>query len=295
MRSSAPPFLPAPRDAVRFTVPWQLQRGTGPVLLADDVPAWDYQATIALAAVLDVDVEAVRAACHLGHGSELHVVVTASSSATKMRGPVAVASAEGGPVQLDVELMGHELGGRLLLDTVLVVSHVERTDALSPRAPGSILWRHPKSTWLEGESARFPTEVADLAAAPFFTPGALWFLDIRTDDLDTAALGSVRLVLNESHPLVTRLLAGDTSPETALTMSALRWDIARQLITTALESEEFVERDGIFDDETLGAMLAGVLAMHWPGESPRSLRQLRVVEPARFERELQDRSGLLRD
>lgn len=100
--------------------------------------------------------------------------------------------------------------------------------------------------------------------------------------------------LNERHPAVDRLLAGDASSEAKATLSTLRWDIARQLVAAALDSDEFIERDGLFEDETLGSMLAGVIAIHWPGESPRALRQLRRTEPTRFERELQDRAGLLR-
>ncbi len=295
MRTSAAPFPMAPLDAVRFTVPWQLHTPEGPTGLTEDVPAWDYLASLALSAVLEVDADAVSEGCHLGENSRLRVVVTAASSATKMRGPVAVLDVPAGPMAIDVRMLGHELGGRLALDTLLVAAAVERTDALSPRASGSILWRHRKTTWLEGESARFPTELADLGAAPYFTPGALWYVDVRADDLDTAALGSVRLVLNEGHPAVERLLAGDASAETNATISTLRWDVARQLILNALDSDEFVERDGSFEDETLGAMLAGVLTLHWPGESLRALRQLRITEPARFERELQDRAGLLRD
>lgn len=295
MRTVAAPFPMAPTDALRFTVPWQLHTPAGPTTLADDVPAWDYLASLALSAVVEIDADAVREACHLGERSQLRVVVTASSSTTKMRGPIANLPVTAGPMPIDVQTVGHELGGRLALDTLLVAADVERTDALSPRAAGSILWRHRKTTWLEGESARFPTEVANLGAPPYFTPGALWYVDVRTDDLETAALGSVRLVLNESHPAVTRMLAGDTSPEAHATLSALRWDVARQLILNALDSDEFVERGGVFEDDTLGAMLAGILTLHWPGESPAALRQLRRTEPGRFERELQDRAGLLGD
>lgn len=295
MRTNAAPFPLAPADAARFSIAWQLHTPAGPVALADDVPSWDYLATIDLSAVLEVDSDAVREACHLGQKSKLRVVVIAASSTTKMRGPVANIPVVAGQMPIDLHVLGHELGGRLTLDTLLVAAEVERTDSLSPRAAGSILWRHRTTTWLEGESARFPTEVASLAESPYFAPGALWYVDVRSDDLEAAALGSVRLVLNESHPAVGRLLAGDESPETNTTLSVLRWDVARQLILTALDSDEFVERDGLFEEDTLGALLGGILALHWPGESPRAVRQLRRTEPARFERELQDRAGLLRD
>lgn len=295
MRTNAVPFLLAPAEAVRFTVPWKLRTPSGSAPLADDVPAWDYQTTLMLSAVVEIDTDVVRAACHLGARAELQLIVLATSTNTKMRGPVAIRPAPNGPVRLEAELVGHELGGRLLLDTMLVVSAIDGVDALSPTTVGSILWRHRKSAWLEGESARFPTEVADLGAAPFFTPAALWFLDIRSDDLDSAALGAIRLVLSDRHPVVARLLAGNQSPETAATMSVLHWDVARQLVSVALDSDEFVERDGVFDDESFGSTLAGVLTSYWPGETPRSLRQLRRTDPSRFERELQDRSGLLHD
>jgi hypothetical protein len=295
MRTSAAPFASAATESVRFKVPWQLHTLSGPTPLLDEVPAWDYQTTIALSAVLEVDADAVRETCHLGASSKLCIIVSAASSTTKMRGPVAVAPVSAGPVDVDIQLRGHELGGRLILDTMLLAAAIERTDALSPHAAGSILWRQRKTSWLEGESARFPTEVANLAAPPFFAPKALWFVDVRTDDLDSAALGAVRLILNENHQAIARLLAGDTSPETRATLSTLRWDVSRQLILAALDCDDFVECDGHFDDETLGQMLAGILTLYWPGESPRVLRQLRRTDPARFERELQDRAGLLDD
>lgn len=295
MRTSAAPFPIAPPDAVWFNVPWQMHTTGGPAPLGDDVPAWDYLASLELSAVLEVDIDAVCASCHLGENSQLRVVVTAASSTTRMRGPVASIAVVAGPMPIDLRFVGHELGGRLALETLLVAASVDRTDALSPRAAGSILWRHRKTTWLEGESARFPTEVADLGAAPYFTPGALWYVDVRTDNLDDAALAGVRLVLNEGHAAVARMLAGDASPETNVTLSALKWDVARQLILSALDSDEFVERGGVFEEETLGAMLAGVLTLYWPGESPAALRQLRRTEAARFERELQDRAGLFGD
>lgn len=294
MRASSAPFPIAPENAVHFLVPWQLRMPSGPTPLTDEVAAWDYQATLALSAVVQVDTDTVKEICHVGEGSRLRILVVASSSTTKIRGLVASAPVTTAPVHLDIELHGHELGGRLLLDTILAGDQMISADELSPHAKGSILWRHRKTTWLEGEGSRFPTETADFGSAPFFTPGALWFVDIRTDDLDAAALGSVRLVLNEAHPLVARLLAGDATAEVEAIMDFLRWDVARQLVLAALNSEEFIERDGRFGEETFGAMLAGVIEQNWPGESPRALRQVLHSDPGRLERELQDRAGLLR-
>lgn len=294
MRTSAVPYPTAPSDAVRFVVPWQVRTPSGALPLSDDFPGWDYQAVIDISARVEVDLDEVRTACHLGSGTRLQLVVSASSTSTKVRGLVAVVPVSTPSVSLDATMQGHELGGKLVVDTLLVATNIERSDALSPRLAGSILWRSRKTSWLEGEGSRFPTEVADLGAAPFLTPGALWFVDVRLDDLDASALGSVRLVLNESHPAVARLLAGDSAPETTAMMSALQWDVARQLVLRALECDEFVERSDGFEEDTLGAMLLNVLSIHWPGESPRSLRQLSRTEPSRFERELQDRAGLFR-
>lgn len=294
MRTGAAPFPLAPDDAVRFTTPWRLESPNGSSVLGGDTPGWDYLATLDLSAVVEVDTDAVRERCHLGPDSLLRILVTASSSTTKMRGPVAVRDVESGPIPIRVKLVGHELGGRLALEILLVAAIVERIDTLSPRASGSILWRHRQTSWLEGDSARFPTEVADLSASPYFTPGALWFVDMIADDLDSVALGSVRLILNGSHPTVERILVGDPSSETTAILSVMQWDVARQLILKALDDDEFVERGGGFEEDTLGAMLSNLLNVYWPGESARALRQVRAAEPERFERELQDRVGLLR-
>ena len=293
MRTRAAPFSEAPPAAVRFPVPWVVRTPSGDEPLGEDVRGWDFQSILHLGAVVAVDVTTVRSACHLGPGTHLVLVVTAASSNTKMRGPVARRIVEdGADMSLDVLLHGHELGGRLILDTLLVATSIDRADLLSPTVEASILWRHRKASWLEGDASRFPTEVADLSGPPFFAPRALWFLDLHPEDLDAAAMGAVRLVLNEGHPVVARILAGDSSPESAAAIGTLRWDITRQLVSVALTNEEFMERAGLFEEGTLGFMLAALISSHWPGESVGALRQRLFSERARFERELQDRSGL---
>ncbi|MER3405108.1 MAG: hypothetical protein C4289_08055, partial [Chloroflexota bacterium] len=85
---------------------------------------------------------------------------------------------------------------------------------VAPKGPGHLV----RSVFLEGDAARFPTEVCDFSALS--TPDALWYLEVDQPlDIDAAFLGSVRLILNSSHPVVRKMLADPSVPE----LTVLRW------------------------------------------------------------------------
>jgi hypothetical protein len=141
---------------------------------------------------------------------------------------------------------------------------------------------------LEGDAPQFPTETADLSAAPYKLPKAAWLLEILSDDLDMAAAAAVRLIVNEVHPLIQRILDGDASADAVIALETLRWDVARQLIEMALTTPEFIERDEAFEEDSFGWLLTSVVTTHFPGESPRSLRTMREMQRSRYEAALQD-------
>jgi hypothetical protein len=165
---------------------------------------------------------------------------------------------------------------------------------LAASTPGSILWRDDRRTRvvLEGTGAVFPTELVDFRDLRVGDAGAVWTLELDLSDLDAAALGCVRLYLNAAHPDVDALRRGDDDPRTAAIRSVLRWDVARQLITTALQNDEFVERDA-YPPDSVGEALAFTVRSHFPTEDPRSLRALLQRDPTRFTARLQAACGLL--
>jgi hypothetical protein len=295
MRLTVPPFAVASEDAMRFTTGWQTIRSGQGEALGDSIQDWDYMTVLSLQAEVEIDVSEVRRSAHIGKKCGLKVVVSAGSSATRMRGPIwsgQVTSPTWERLRIGAQVAGTELGGRLDLFTQLVVSNPDPVDHLGATARGTILWNNRRSVLLEGDGPQFPTEPGDLSNPPTTLPKAAWWLDIITDDLDVVAAAAVRLIVNQAHPVMRRVLDGDTSPVSVLAIDASRWDVARQLIEFALDSPEFEERFGTFEEDSLGRLLTNVMQMHFPGETPQTLRRMRAVRRAGFEAALQNSAGL---
>ena len=94
---------------------------------------------------------------------------------------------------------------------------MERREPWSPTCPGSVLWEgEPRFVVdLEGTGTRFPTELRTFGDGNGFPPRAAWYLDWDRDDLSLPVLGSVRLYLNEAHPMMAGLASGTSDAETA--------------------------------------------------------------------------------
>lgn len=296
MRLAVLPFALAAEEAVRFTNPWHDVRDGHAEVLGDAIRDWDPMTVLRLRAVIEVDVPAVLRTARLNHRTGLAVAVSAGSSSTRLRGPVWMQNIKSSSTEcLDIEfdVAGAELGGRLDLMTQLVVVQPEGEDKLGASLRGTIIWRHRESVMLEGDAAQFPTETADLSGPPYDLPRAGWMLQIAPDDLDVTAAAAVRLIVNESHPLMQRVLEGDSSPEAVAAVEVMRWDVARQLIDVALSTPAFIERDEAFEEDSFGWLLFAIIGTHFPGESPRSLRNLQETDRAAFEVMLQHQSRIL--
>jgi hypothetical protein len=195
------------------------------------------------------------------------------------------------PIEFD--LAGAELGGRLEITTQIVVVRPDPEDELGASMRGTVIWRQRHRVLLEGDAAQFPTETADLAVPPHNMHRAGWLLDVEAADLDMNAGAAVRLIINESHPLMRRVLDGDASPDAVVALEVMRWDVARQLIDIALDTPEFLERDEAFEEDSFGWLLNAVITTHFPGENPRSLHAMRERERGRYETMLQDQARIL--
>lgn len=292
MRLAVRPFAMASEDSVRFSKPWHQLRTDGEdQLLGAAIEDWDYMTVLRLNSELDIGRTEALERAHLGPKSELTIVISAGSSATKVRRPVWLQALSGAKTQrlsVEIELPGDELGGRLDLITQLVVSKPDPADELAPTAIGSTIWREKHSVFLEGSAPQFPTESGDLSQPPYRCAHAAWVLEVIADDIEMPAAAAVRLIINDTHPLMRRILEGDSSPECVTALETIRWDVARQLVELALTDDVFLEHDGTFEEDTLGSLLMNVININFPGQTPRALRSIRETNRARYEVLLQD-------
>ena len=295
MKVPVAPFLTPPSDAVSHGG-WFITSEAGDTPLTAEIAHWDYQTILALAAPVSVDRVRVTDACSLGLDSGLAVLVMARSTHTRTERLVSrleVPHRDRFDLAVEFEIHGAELGGRLILETQLVVVDPRPLNGLAPWQPGSIIWRAQHHTDLEGIGAQFPTDSADFRLTHQADPKAGWELRVDLSDPDALFMSAVRLTLNSGHPAVARLLQGARDDRTDQLLRTLNWDVTRQLVYLALNSDDVASCD--IDPEALSvaSVLRNLLAAIWPRESVMTLRTWAVQDASRLEVHLQHHLRLI--
>jgi hypothetical protein len=289
------PFLTPPEGTVLHG-DWRLRTSDGDVELPRELPHWDYKTKMAVSAPLFIDRTAATESCGLERNSGLAVLVLASSNHTRVEERVAlVPCALIDDVELEVECLldGALLGGRLTLETQLVVTDPRPTNRLAAQHPGSILWKSRRWTDLEGSGTQFPTEAIPFGAAGL-DPGAGWHLKIDTADPDARFAAAVRLTLNSDQPAIRLIQEGARDAATQRLLRTLHWDITRQMVQVALATDEVVDLEVDFEGSSVSQVLRNLLGRLWPSHSPETLRQWAANDPSRIEVPIQHLSGLLK-
>ena len=197
-------------------------------------------------------------------------------------------------VTLTATVPGTTSGGRLSLETLLVVTEANPVNPLAPTRPGSILWRNVQHSHLQGIGTQFPTDAEDFTLTRPEIARAGWKLSIDTTDPDALFLTSVRLTLDTRHAAVAKLLSGSKDAETRQLQRMIDVDVTRQLVIAALASEEIVSLDVDWAAVSAGGVLRNLLQQLWPtGEDPQILRKWSLNDPTRIEAHLQHVRGLL--
>lgn len=288
MKRPIVPFLTPPDSAVSHG-DWLFQSADGDLTLPKEVPHWDYQTTLELAAPVSVDRRTVAEACHLDMTSGLAVLVMARSSHTNIEmlaSRLDLPMADTFDLAVGLRLDGTELGGRLTLTTLLVVTDPKPLDRLAPQHPGSIIWRMSQFTDLEGVGTQFPTDTMDFNAAGL-DPDAGWQFKIDLSDPDARFMSAARLTLNSGHPAIVRLLGGAKDAGTEQLLRTLNWDITRQMVFAALDSDDVSGLEIDLEAVSVAGVLRNLLGRIWPTVSTTTLRQWRQGNPSRIEVHLQ--------
>lgn len=295
--SRAYPYRCPPPDVVT-TGPWLRLTADSIDELPPDLPEWDYGTVLHLRRPLKVDGLRARADCGLPPDSELMLTVVWSAANSSLRGrawQAPVIDASEVELEIDFELPGDELGGRLDLETCLTLRSPGSQGSLTaPTRPGSVLWRDVRSVMLQGDAVLFPLSIVDFEHLPYPT-GAAWHLEL-SHDLESQALGSILLLANKRRETVTAALeaASDPSDADRRVLSAIRSDVIRSLVERALVDDEF-DPEADYPTGSVGALLASVLRATFPDRSLEALRRDRDHEPVLFTTRIQHATNLLAD
>jgi hypothetical protein len=271
-----------------------------PEVEGDLIPKWDPNAVVGVSVQARVDRRGVLADINLGATAPLAVSLSWSSLATcssgVLRSTSLTTSADAEEVQLWGEIYGAQLAGsvEVSLTLHLAASIRHEPESLRPWLVGSVLWREARTYFIEGDGARFPVEERDFLQSSFLPKEAAWYLDWRPDVPTDSFLGTVCLYLNSSHPRVKRLADQEANEDSELQLvrSLLRTDIARQLITGALASPEFVEGDA-FEPGTVGNRVRTLISQVFPGRPVSKLAAHMRDRPHDFEALMQSRLRFL--
>lgn len=270
---------------------WHLLKSEDVVPLTDLLPHWDPALNIRAIVNVNLDLEGIYQDCRLDSDAVLRLAAIWESPGTvlKGRGEFVDLQIHRSPeqIQLSVDVEGVRLARRLDLSVNLVL--LQSGAVIQPFAPkiiGSILAQKTQSVLLEGEGARFPTEVIDFTGT-HYPSDAGWALYWDPDNLDWTISGEVRLYINARHERIVRAVS-DNSPEDYGIRETVRFDLARALIYGALNSPEFVEAPDVYKPGTIGAAVRNMLRLYFP-DTPFSQLKANSQQPQSFDPKLQDR------
>jgi hypothetical protein len=297
MKFDVAPFLQPHPAAIRH-FGWELQSSAGLIPLPLEMDHWDYQTQLALTAKISLDLRKVTDDCGLDASSRFSLIAVAKSSKTPVETKVADVPVPAGQEICDVTLTaivpGGTSGGRLSLETLLVVADAKPVTPLAPVRAGSILWRDVQHSHLQGIGTQFPTDAEDFGLTRSEVAKAGWKLSIDTSEPDALFLTSVRLTLNTRHAAVMKLLSGSKDAETRQLQRMIDFDVTRQLVNAALDAEEILSLDVDWEAVSVGGILRNLLQQLWPtGEDPQTLRSWYVNDRTRIETHLQHVRGIL--
>lgn len=269
---------------------WSVRLADELVELPSEMKLWDYQSVIGLTFGIQIDRALLTRQCELGFDSELAVLAVASSTGTGIERKIVdipIPLRDSYEITHEVDLESYDLGGRLTIETLVVVRRAVPLSELSPTEPGSILWRLRHSTHLEGIGGQFPTEAEDFALTRPMEAHAGWALKVDTSDLDALFNSSVRLTLNSGSSSVKSLLAGSQSQESKLLATMLDIDVTRQLVAAALSNEDIRRMEVDIDGTSIASVLRNLIFQLWPSKSTSVLYGWLRDSPERLETAIQ--------
>jgi len=258
-REFTPPYL-TPADGVVDMQPWMvLQRGES-VPLVSPVEDWVSGTDLSLSRGVVVDLDLLRKQCRLPEGSVLGLVVSWRSDASKIQRHVFTRTLDDSRNEVQVTLLGTEIGGTLRISTAVVL--LEDVIDPVPGAPhrrGAILSRDIFSVTLEGEGSMFPMAVIDFSRRTY-DDRASWFVETSTD-LGANFSSAFQVMINERDKLLIKAIEAEKPTRE---QQALMDELSSGVMQVVLELAYALKVNGElgieeYGDGSVGQVLRGLV------------------------------------
>ncbi|GAB4523333.1 MAG: hypothetical protein OHK0046_36880 [Anaerolineae bacterium] len=259
--------------------------------LGKTFPEWDPAVSVQAETRVTINVPAVFKDCRLNSDAVLRIAAIWESAGSGLKGKGSHQnihySSDSQVIQLSVDASGVQLAKEVELQALLILLEPgSNPQTFAPRLPGSTLFKDAYTVQLEGDGARFPTEVIDFTETQYPT-NAGWALEWNSTELDYSVLGDLRLYINARHHRVMQAVSS-TSEDGFDIREAIRFDIARSLIYGALQNPQFVENPEQYEDGSVGAAVHNLLRAYFPQYTTKDL-QAQINQPQTFEPRLQEK------
>lgn len=177
---------------------------------------------------------------------------------------------------------GNQLCSQLEIELCIVLAATpEQASTISPRQPGSRLWKERELIQLSDGHGLFPMEAADLTELEEECGHAPWYLWWQSDGWESDFSSAVRLYINSSFPdFCKKVESGDPH-----LIQAILADCAKQLILAWLNDvhEEGLKAPPQYEAGTVGAQVVEWLTISCGEEmTPSMINERMRVSPSRF-------------
>lgn len=263
---------------------------------------WDYGVDLRFSRTIHIDIPRLRSEAGLGADAEARLTVTwhtergYASGERAFRAEIPLSGSSATTVQPFVDVTGSRLAGDVVLTTHLVLSVPgQKSVAMAPRRPGSVLWTDSTVVSLEGTGARVPIVVVDFREmfAPFEADAA-WTVQISTDWKELHPSVAFQVLLNSRRESMVAALRNPQPGEHERAMrSMLFFDVGRQLIRHSLADEDF-GLDARYPDDSLGSSMIRRIKSLFPNKTVEEIRSWAAHEADSFERYLQSSHRLMK-
>lgn len=253
---------------------------------------WNYYQSVRVRTILRLDPTSVSSKLELTSPDQLRAAIVWSSSGTGLRGRSDFAALEEAEMPLELVLESGQLRQQLQLEVLVALGRQAPSGALSPKAPGSVVWASSRyAIDLEGLGSRLPVVAFPFSKRLQASAGAQWWLQVQSKDLEQPVDSVLWMWLNDEHPYVNQLLREPEDEASQRTSLHLVSDFHRQLLQLALAHEDLA-MDANYAPGSLGEALVSVVRLIDP--DLEALRSTYRVDPWKIETVLQAALGGVR-
>ncbi|GAA1815153.1 hypothetical protein GCM10009812_04830 [Nocardioides marinus] len=236
---------------------WWFEREGVRAPLPDLMPAWDYSVRDRIGLNVDIDAMTVREKTGIENISDLEVVALVDCPSTLKRfvHRSRLAPHASQEVEVVIDLPPGEVAHRLDVAAFLLLATDLPPKSRTASRSGSRLATGPsRRVLLEGDASRFPTEAVSFASLNW--ADVPWTLNAVFFDLSDSFMGSVRLLVNEDHPLGRAVLSAEVDPATD---SRLKLEVLRTLVGVVAAQENLDHDD--YPPESIGEVVASMCSV----------------------------------